>query len=181
MLKGSDMAETGLFVGRFQPFHLGHLSVVKHILEKVDRLIIAIGSSQYSHTLENPFSGGERLTMLKLALDEAGIPTNRYLLIPIPDLNVHKLWVPHVVSQTPEFQTVFSNEPLTVALFQEAGFKVEAVPFFNREVYSATEIRKRILSSQDWPSLVPRSVALFIKEIKGEKRLRDLSSSDKVF
>ena len=180
MVKGSDMTDTGLFVGRFQPFHLGHLSVIKHILEKVDPLIIVIGSSQYSHTLENPFTGGERLTMLKLALDEAGIPPDRHLLIPIQDLNVHKLWVPHVVSQTPKFQTVFSNEPLTVALFLEAGFKVEAVPFFNREVYSATEIRRRMLGNQDWSSLVPKSVALFIKKIEGDKRLQDLSGSDKV-
>ncbi len=174
------MAETGLFVGRFQPFHLGHLSVVKHILEKADRLVIAIGSSQYSHTFENPFTGGERLTMLQLALDEAGIPPSRYLLIPIQDLNIHKLWVPHVVSQTPAFQTVFSNEPLTVTLFRETGYRVESVPFFNREVYSATEIRKRMLNNQDWPSLVPRSVALFVKEIKGEKRLQDLGGSDKI-
>lgn len=33
----------GLFVGRFQPFHLGHLHVIKELLEKVDELIIAIG------------------------------------------------------------------------------------------------------------------------------------------
>ena len=46
------MAETGLYVGRFQPFHLGHLEAIKHILKKVDTVIIAIGSAQYSHTLE---------------------------------------------------------------------------------------------------------------------------------
>jgi len=173
------MAETGLYVGRFQPFHLGHLEVVKYILEKVDRVVIAIGSAQYSHTLENPFTAGERLTMSKLALEETGISPERYLLLPITDLNVHKLWVAHVVSQTPAFQMVFSNDPLTVTLFQEAGFRVEAIPFYSRQVYSATEIRKRMMSNQDWSSLVPRSVAYLIREIKGEKRLQYLSGSDK--
>lgn len=174
------MTETSLYVGRFQPFHLGHLEAIKYILKKVDSVIIAIGSAQYSHTLENPFTAGERMAMSKLALNEAGIPPNKYVLVPVPDVNVHKLWVAHTTSLTPSFQVVFSNEPLTVMLFQEAGFKVEPIPFFNREEYSATEIRDRMIRSQDWSSLVPRSVASFIKEINGEKRLRDLNASDRV-
>ncbi|MEM0023032.1 MAG: adenylyltransferase/cytidyltransferase family protein, partial [Archaeoglobaceae archaeon] len=45
-----------LFIGRFQPYHLGHHEVVKKILEEVDELIIGIGSAQESHSLENPFT-----------------------------------------------------------------------------------------------------------------------------
>ncbi|MEM3596417.1 MAG: adenylyltransferase/cytidyltransferase family protein, partial [Candidatus Bathyarchaeia archaeon] len=55
----------GLYVGRFQPFHLGHLEVVRSILNRADELIIAIGSSQYSHTRRNPFTAGERVTMIR--------------------------------------------------------------------------------------------------------------------
>ncbi|MBP1357507.1 MAG: adenylyltransferase/cytidyltransferase family protein, partial [Sulfolobus sp.] len=40
----------GLYPGRFQPFHLGHLSVIKWALERVNELIILIGSAQESHT-----------------------------------------------------------------------------------------------------------------------------------
>jgi len=174
------MAETGLYIGRFQPFHLGHLEVVKYILGRVGRILIAIGSAQYSHTLENPFTAGERLTMIERALGEAGISPGKYLVVPIPDMNVHKLWVAQVVSQTPEFHVVYSNEPLTVTLFVEAGFKVEAIPFFSREEYSATEIRKRMINRQEWSTLVPRSVAEYIREIKGDTRLRNLSGSDKL-
>jgi len=174
------MAETGLYIGRFQPFHLGHLEVVKYVLGKVGRIVIVIGSAQYSHTLENPFTAGERLTMIKRALDEAEISPTKYLVVPIPDMNVHKLWVAQVVSQTPEFHIVYSNEPLTVTLFVEAGFKVEAIPFFSREEYSATEIRKRMINRQEWSTLVPRSVAEYVREIKGDARLRNLSGSDRL-
>jgi nicotinamide-nucleotide adenylyltransferase len=174
------MAETGLYIGRFQPFHLGHLEVVKYVLGRVNRIVIAIGSAQYSHTLENPFTAGERITMIEHALDEAGISPGSYLVVPIPDMNVHKLWVAQVVSQTPEFHVVYSNEPLTVTLFMEAGFKVEAIPFFSREEYSATEIRKRMINRQEWATLVPRSVAEYIRGIKGDTRLRNLSGSDKL-
>lgn len=174
------MAETGLYIGRFQPFHLGHLEVVKYVLGRVNRIVIAIGSAQYSHTLENPFTAGERITMIEQALDEAGIPPGKYLVVPIPDMNVHKLWVAQVVSQTPEFHVVYSNEPLTVTLFMEAGFKVETIPFFSREEYSATEIRKRMINRQEWATLVPRSVAEYIRRIKGDTRLQNLSGSDKL-
>src|SRR3970040_1541422 len=56
------MPGRALWIGRFQPFHLGHLSMAKRILAEVDELVIGIGSAQYSHTPENPFTAGERLT-----------------------------------------------------------------------------------------------------------------------
>ncbi len=34
----------GLMMGRFQPFHLGHLDLVKQILSECDKVIIAITS-----------------------------------------------------------------------------------------------------------------------------------------
>ncbi len=153
---------------------------MKYVLGRVNRIVIAIGSAQYSHTLENPFTAGERITMIEQALDEAGIPPGKYLVVPIPDMNVHKLWVAQVVSQTPEFHVVYSNEPLTVTLFMEAGFKVETITFFSREEYSATEIRKRMINRQEWATLVPRSVAEYIRRIKGDTRLQNLSGSDKL-
>jgi nicotinamide-nucleotide adenylyltransferase len=63
----------GLYVGRFQPFHNGHLDAIKYALNSVDELVIVIGSAQYSHHSHNPFTAGERLTMVRRALDEAGV------------------------------------------------------------------------------------------------------------
>ncbi|MCD4800755.1 MAG: adenylyltransferase/cytidyltransferase family protein, partial [Methanococcoides sp.] len=42
------------YIGRFQPFHLGHHSVITSIAEEVDELIIGIGSAQTSHEVNNP-------------------------------------------------------------------------------------------------------------------------------
>src|SRR5256885_9498938 len=58
--RGRRMTGRALFVGRFQPFHRGHLSMVKRILESNSEIIVGIGSAQYSHTGENPFTAGER-------------------------------------------------------------------------------------------------------------------------
>lgn len=168
----------GLLIGRYQPFHLGHLHCIQHVLRKLPEVIIAIGSAQFSHTLHNPFTAGERLTMIRLAMDEAKIDPSKYYIIPIRDLRIHDLWVAHVVSQTPRFEVVFSNEPVTSRLFKEAGFRVEPLPFYDREAYSATEIRERLVRGENWDKLVPVSVAAYIKSIFGDERLRELALSD---
>jgi nicotinamide-nucleotide adenylyltransferase len=90
------------------------------------------------------------------------------------------MWVSAVRGYTPPFDVVYSNEPLTIRLFIEAGYKVKTVRFHERKLYSSTEIRKRMLKEESWEKLVPRSVAVFIKEIDGVNRLRDLTKSDKV-
>lgn len=170
-----------LYVGRFQPFHLGHLECVKYILSQAKELIILLGSSQYSHRLDNPFTTGERIEMIRAALNEAEIPCERYIIVPVPDTNgAHSIWVSRVLSYVPRFDVVFSNEPLTRRLFIEAGFKVEGIPFFKREVLSATEIRRRMLEGSDWEELVPRSVVNIIKAINGVERLKSLVLSDSV-
>lgn len=169
-----------LYVGRFQPFHLGHLEAVKYILRNAGEIIIVVGSAQESHTLENPFTAGERVYMIRLALNEARIDPGKYYIIPVTDLDIHGLWVSHVCSHVPKFDIVYSNEPLTRRLFIESGFRVESIPFFKREVCSATEIRRRMLAGGNWEELLPRSVAAYIKEIGGVERLRDLTKTDKI-
>ena len=174
------MVKRGLYVGRFQPFHLGHLGAIKDILKEVDELIIVIGSAQYSHLLDNPFTAGERMVMIRKALEEAGLSYSRFWIVPVPDMHLHMMWVSAVEGYTPSFDVVYSNEPLTRRLFIEAGYKVKAIRFHKRKIYSSTEIRERMLKDKSWEKLVPKSVAAFIKEIDGVNRLRDLNKSDKV-
>ena len=174
------MVKRGLFIGRFQPFHLGHLAAIKDVLEEVDELIIVIGSAQYSHNLNNPFTAGERLTMIRKALEEAKIDYSRVWIVPVPDVHLHMMWVSAVEGYTPSFDVVYSNEPLTRRLFLEAGYKVKAVRFHERKLYSSTEIRERMLKDGSWEKLVPKNVATFIREIDGVNRLRDLTKSDRV-
>jgi nicotinamide-nucleotide adenylyltransferase len=170
----------GLYVGRFQPVHRGHVYAVNYVLERVDELIIGIGSAQFSHEPENPFTAGERFTMLRLALDEAGVDRRLYTIIPIPDTQVHSIWVAQVLAYTPSFNTVFTNDPLSRQLFMEAGFKVENIRFYKRAVYSATYVRDRILNGGNWGKLVPEAVARYIKQIGGVERIRNLAKTDKV-
>lgn len=173
------MVRRSLYVGRFQPFHLGHLSAVKAVLDEVDELVIVVGSAQYSHTVSNPFTAGERLMMIRLALEEASIDYRRVWVVPVPDVHLHMLWVSALEGYTPKFDVVYSNEPLTSRLFSEAGYNVKGIQFFERKIYSSTDIRTKMVNGESWKKLVPRSVAAFILQIDGVNRLSDLNKSDK--
>jgi nicotinamide-nucleotide adenylyltransferase len=170
----------GLYVGRFQPFHLGHLDAIKYVLERVDELVVVIGSAQYSHNSHNPFTAGERLVMIQHALLECGVDVSKVWIVPVPDVHLHMLWVSAVEGYTPRFEVVYSNEPLTKRLFMEAGYNVTKIPYFDREIYSSTVIREKMLKDGNWTELVPKSVKEFILEIDGVNRLKDLARTDRV-
>lgn len=170
----------GLYVGRFQPFHVGHLCAVKKILGDVDEVIVAVGSAQYSHSVNNPFTAGERLVMIREALQDEKVDLGRVWVVPVPDVHLHMMWVSALEGYAPKFTVVYSNEPLTRRLFTEAGYKVRDIPLFDRKKYSSTEIRQRMVKGENWEEYVPRKVAAFIKEIDGVNRLRDLNKSDKL-
>ncbi len=174
------MPTRGLYVGRFQPFHLGHIESIRSILHEVEELVVVIGSAQYSHNIENPFTAGERLVMIRNALQEAKIDSSQVWIVPVPDVHLHMMWVSEVEGYTPKFQIVYSNEPLTRRLFIEAGYKVKSLPYYERQFYSSTVIRQKMLEQDDsWQTLVPKSVAELLTKIDGVNRLRDLNQTDK--
>ena len=169
-----------LFVGRFQPFHYGHLHAVQKILEENEELLLVVGSAQMSHEPDNPFTAGERIEMITAALKSADIDPYRYQIIPIPDAPAHRVWVSQVESQTPRFDVVYSNQSLTRRLLIEAGYKVKKIEMYERGKFEATEIRRRMLKSEDWKDLVPPQVYKIVQEIDGENRVKDLARSDSI-
>jgi nicotinamide-nucleotide adenylyltransferase len=177
----SIMVNRGLYVGRFQPFHLGHLDAIKHALKEVDELVIVIGSAQYSHNANNPFTAGERLVMVRQALLDAEVDDSTFWIVPVPDVHLHMLWVSAVEGYTPKFNVVYSNESLTKRLFMEAGYEVKTIPLFERKVYTSTVVREKMVKDDSWIELVPKSIAVFILKIDGVNRLRDLVRTDRVY
>jgi nicotinamide-nucleotide adenylyltransferase len=168
----------GLFVGRFQPFHYGHLAAVKFALKRVDYLYVVVGSAQKSHQRDNPFTSGERISMIKSALDGNGVDPSRWMAIPIVDADSHSVWVSSVESMVPKFDVVFTNDALTFLLFKEEGIEVRSVPFLDRRHYSATNVRDRILERRNWQGLVPPQVAKLVGKFGGVERVRELRRKD---
>lgn len=161
----------GLVVGRFQPFHKGHLTVIKEILGECDDLVVVIGSAEESHTERNPFTAGERYQMLLSSLtpDESA----RVHIIPLRDVNRYSVWVNHLESYLPPFDVVFSNSALTCSLFKQAGYDVQKTKAYNPKQYSASEIRRRIVTGKKWKHLVPEPVARIMEALDARQRLLD--------
>jgi len=170
-----------LMIGRFQPFHKGHLHAIRYILKKHDVLYIGVGSAFESHTLRNPFTFAERLEMILLALDEAGFSRSRYVVTPIPDADYHMLWVSLVKMLVPSFDIVYTNDPLTRRLFIEEGYRVEDIPLYKREIYSGEEFRRRVLVGHNWRDLLPNAVGDYIENKNLATRIKDLARTDKPF
>ena len=140
---------TALFIGRFQPFHIGHLSALKQITE--EEIIIGIGSSQYSGTEDNPFTFEERKSMIEKALHEFPKP---YSIIAIPDIHDEKNWVAHVRKLIPEFDVVYSGNDWVCDLFTEKNYTVKKI-HIEIEI-SGTKLRKMMKSKNDtWKKYIP--------------------------
>jgi nicotinamide-nucleotide adenylyltransferase len=165
----------GFYIGRFQPYHNGHQSVLEHIAREVDEIVIGIGSAQLSHLPDNPFTAGERVLMITRALSSLGCP---FYVIPIEDIQRNALWVAHVRSMTPPFDLCYSSNPLVMQLFKETGIRVQSPEMYEREILSGTEIRRRMLMREPWKNLVPPEVIQVLKEIDGVERLCQISRYD---
>jgi len=118
-----------LFIGRFQPFHLGHLDALKQITDNLSTssrqaIIIGIGSSQYSKTKENPYSFDERKKMIDEALQNTDID---YQIVAIPDIHNETHWVEHVEMIVPDFDVVYTGNSLVQELFEKKGYTVKEI------------------------------------------------------
>jgi nicotinamide-nucleotide adenylyltransferase len=162
----------GLIIGRFQPFHLGHLEALRFALSKVEQLWIGIGSSNKPLGHKNPFNADERKEMILNSIDDT--ISKRIKIYFIPDLEDHKKWIELIDSTVPRFDVVFTNDEMTQSLYSNRGIKVIPVPFRKREILSGTNIREKIVSDQNWHELVPEGTKRVLQKIGANERLKIL-------
>ena len=63
--------DVAVLIGRFQPFHNGHASLLGQALEVGDRVVLVLGSAGSAPSPRNPFSALEREQMIRRSLSEA--------------------------------------------------------------------------------------------------------------
>lgn len=163
-----------LFIGRFQPFHNGHLKIIQKASKEYNEIIVGIGSVQYGYTIDNPFTSDERKLMIEKSLEDIGI--KNYKIVLIPDIHNPPKWVDHVLSIISDFDVVISNNDLTKRLFSEKGYVVKKTFLYDKNKYSGKVIRGRIKNDELWENLVPPEVCKIIKEVDGVNRIKQLST-----
>ena len=162
----------GLLIGRFQPFHLGHLDGLKFALSQVEILWIGIGSSNKPLGNQNPFTAEERKEMILSSIDSS--ISKRSQIFFIPDFEDHKKWEDAIDSIVPKFDVIFTNDEITQTLYSKRGIKAIPVPFTKREIFSGTNIREKILNNQNWIELVPEGTKKVLQKIGAKERLDSL-------
>ena len=162
----------GLLIGRFQPFHLGHLEALEFALSKVDKLWLGLGSSNKPTEKNNPFSAEERKEMILSSIDDS--MKEKISIYFIPDLDNHVKWIEKIDTIVPEFDIVFSNDELTNHLYSKRDVQVMPIPFLKRDELSGTNVRDLIISDQNWNVLVPKGTENFLITHNAKERLKNL-------
>ena len=162
-----------LFVGRFQPFHRGHLSVIQDLLEEFDQVIVAIGSSDKFRTPDNPFTVGERHAMVKETLEDLGVSHDRFKVVPLPDIGDDDKWPKHVTDTCPNFQILISGNPKVQELFKKRTRKEIREPKLKYRI-SATDVREAIGKGEDLVKYLPKPVIAFLQKIGAARKIIDI-------
>ena len=162
----------GLLIGRFQPFHLGHLEALQFALSKVDKLWLGLGSSNKPIEKSNPFSAEERKKMILSSIDDS--MKNKIIIYFIPDVDNHVKWIKKIDTIVPKFDIVFSNDPLTEHLYSKRTVQIISIPFLKRDQLSGTRIRNLIKNDQKWDDLVPSETKLILENLDLKNRLKIL-------
>lgn len=82
--------DIAVYIGRFQPFHLGHAALLQQALRLAPRCAVVIGSAHQARTPKNPFTWQERAEMIRLGVPEAD--RARLHFVPVRDYYDEARW-----------------------------------------------------------------------------------------
>lgn len=169
--------------GRFQPFHVDHLALVRHALERFDRLCVAITnpdqrsqraepSSSHRHLeTSNPFTYRERSRAITAALRRAEVPAERFDVVPFP-LDAPSVLASYVPPDAIQVVRIFSEwERDKSDTLEGYGYTVLRLQGSIEDRVSASDIRSAIAEGRPWQHLVPPGIAEVLLE-GGEAALR---------
>lgn len=150
--------KVALFIGRFQPFHNGHLYSLKKCLEIADKVIVAVGSSQESGTENNPWGYKIRKQMVCSVVMGLDVQ-DRLKIISCPDDPSDKKWVSEIKKRAGKFDVVVSNNEWTLNILREAGCEVMESGLFNRDELEGVKIREMMRAGDEgWKLRVPKEM-----------------------
>lgn len=176
-----------VFIGRFQPFHIGHKNVIDAALEKADNVIILIGSSNVARSYRNPFLFSERAEMINLAYPEK--IRDRLIIRPSEDVYNNQLWIKKTQETVQEVVLNHANREhpnvwiqglndIKIGLIghskDSSSYYLKLFPEWGHidvpqtNIYNATEIRQGYFAFDSGysPSQVPSSTEAFLDSFK---------------
>lgn len=165
------MSKFGLFLGRFQPLHDGHMFAISTAAAQVEKLLILIGSANQCRSIKNPWSYKERKEKLLSQLSAKGItnveiaPVNDYPYSDSQWITDVRATVEHFAQgETPVLFGHFKAGNEYLFLFPDWKF----VPIESAVDINATGIREEMFQSDDnaMPDTVKQDWQYYQKEAK---------------
>lgn len=83
-----------VFIGRFQPFHIGHLDVIESALTQADSMLLLVGSAYRPRSWKNPFTYSERRAFIRASTSDLGKPVETFPLV--DTLYNDRAWISNV-------------------------------------------------------------------------------------
>jgi len=160
--------KTGIFIGRFQPIHQGHVHAIGVAASQVDKLYILVGSANTCRSIKNPWTFEERSNMIRLKMHNARI--DNYEIIPLNDYRYSDTqWMSDVRATIEHFEM---GSPILFGHMKEGNNYLRWFPELKfKDIESqynmdATNIRQRMfdLKDPDMPSTVQGDYAFYKKE-----------------
>jgi bifunctional NMN adenylyltransferase/nudix hydrolase len=177
----SKKYQFGIYIGRFQPFHLGHLRTLELALDCADRVILVLGSHRVAADIRNPWSSQERMEMITSELGESDV--SRIHFLPIRDwLYSDNLWLAAIQQQVLAI-TQGSSSVVVVGHQKDASsYYLNLFPQWdfletgNYQELNSTQIRQAYFSAieREWVGQVPPGVARMLKVFQVSDRYQTL-------
>ena len=171
------MNKAALIIGRFQPFHLGHLRLMERYAKAGFFIKVGIGSANKQFEKDNPLTYEERKEIIFCALKEANI--KKFKIYSIPDIKEDKHYVKHVLKIVTNFNTIITGNKHVLKLFRDyktgAPWNIESFEESNRPggKINASLIRK-IWSKRPSKKGLLKSTFNHLKLKRFSERLRKL-------
>lgn len=166
---------TALFIGRFQPFHNGHLYSLKKCLKIAEKVKIVVAKNNVSGTEDDPWDYKLRKQMVCAVIRKERMEERVARIVSCPDYPSDKRWLTEIKSRAGEFEVVVSNNDWVLSIFREAGYKVYESGLYRREELEGVKIRQLMRKGSDpsadlgqglWKERVPSEVVKLIVKSK---------------
>ena len=172
----------GLYIGRFQPIHIGHESIIRKMLKECNIVIVAIGSAQEHNTPRNPFNFYERKDLITNIFYRE-IISGQLTIIPLKDRenpSNDASWGDYVFDKVKWFtnekpDVVYEGEETERnTWYDNLDVEVVKVPR-NKIRVSATELREALADDADQLSfrayaMLPAAITYRITEMRNMQR-----------
>jgi bifunctional NMN adenylyltransferase/nudix hydrolase len=170
----------GVYIGRFQPFHHGHLRSIEFALTKVDKLIIVLGSHQIAMNIRNPWSTSERAELIEQCLSAK--QRDRVTFLPMHDwLDRDNKWLTSIKQQVAEI----TGENRSIAIFghnkDSSSYYLDLFPEWdlietgNYAGLNSTSIRAAYFDRQEYSAdSVPAPIDRFLQNFMATNRYQIL-------